>query len=345
MSIPLGAGGSSVEGDLPGVRGPRRRGSRSRPGTWTFDRISFFAVFLGLPLALFLVFVISPFIQAGYYSLTNWTGFNDEFDVIGIANFVKLAQDPRFANAVGNSFVLALVVPLVTLALSLIFAILFTVGGSGRGEIKGVRNAGFYRVVSLFPYVIPGIATALIWRLIYDPSSGLVNGILNAVLVPLGIDAFVSYPWLGNVATAMPATIFVIVWSGVGFYMLLFVAAIKGIPAEIYEAARIDGAGRARMSWSITLPLIRDNVQTAYIYIGIAALDAFVYVQALNPQGGPDNSTLVMSQQLFRTAFTEGQFGYASAMGVVIAVVTLIFAGLVFTVNGLTGGRDRGDRT
>ncbi|WP_435531446.1 carbohydrate ABC transporter permease [Ruania halotolerans] len=320
------------------MAGPGNGPRRGRRTKWTFDRISFFVVFLFLPLALFLVFVISPFIQAGYYSLTNWTGFSPEQEFIGFANFVNLAQDPRFVNAVGNSAVLGIVVPFVTLSIALIFAILITIGGSGRGQIRGVKNAGFYRVVSLFPYVIPGIAIGLVWRLILAPSGGLVNGVLTG----LGLDQFESFAWLGNVTTAMPASIFVIVWGFVGFYMLLFIAAIKGIPAETFEAARIDGAGRARMSWSITLPLIRDNVQTAYIYIGILALDAYVYMQALNPQGGPNSSTLVMSQQLFRTAFTEGKFGYASAMGVVIALVTLAFAAIVFTVNRLTGGKDRG---
>ncbi|MEO7234697.1 MAG: sugar ABC transporter permease, partial [Lapillicoccus sp.] len=153
---------------------------------------------------------------------------------------------------------------------------------------------------------------------------------------------FASFAWLGNENTAMPASMFVIVWSFVGFYTVLFVAAIKGVPAEIYEAARLDGSGRIRTIWSITLPLIRDNVQTAYIYLGIAALDAFVYMQALNPFGGPNNSTLVMPQELFNTAFGKGQFGYATAMGVVMAVVTLAFAGLIFGVNRLAGGRDPG---
>ena len=138
----------------------------------------------------------------------------------------------------------------------------------------------------------------------------------------------------------MAATIFVIVWSMVGFYMVLFVAAIKGIPAESYEAARVDGAGRFRIAVSVTLPMIRDNVQTAWIYLGILALDAFVYMAALNPGGGPNNSTLVMAQQLFTTAFTKGQFGVACAMGVVLAAVTLAFAGLVFVVNRLLGGKD-----
>ena len=92
------------------------------------------------------------------------------------------------------------------------------------------------------------------------------------------------------------------------------------------------------------MPLIRDNVQTAFIYMGILALDAFVYMAALEPGGGPSNTTLVMSQQLFTTAFTKGQFGYACAMGVVLAVITLAYAGLVFAVNRLTGGTQRGRR-
>ena len=138
----------------------------------------------------------------------------------------------------------------------------------------------------------------------------------------------------------MPASMFVMVWALVGFYTVLFVAAIKGVPAEIYEAARLDGAGRIRTIWSVTLPLIRDNVQTAWIYLGIAALDAFVWMQALNPFGGPNNSTLVMPQELFAPP-GKGQFGYATAMGVVLAIVTLLFAALVFLGFRLAG-RDSG---
>ena len=189
-------------------------------------------------------------------------------------------------------------------------------------------------MISFFPYVVPAIVIGLIWASIYDPNSGLLNGVLTA----LGLEQFEAFAWLGDVRTARYAVMFAIVWGLVGFYMVLFIAAIKGVPAEIYEAARVDGAGRFRTATSITIPLIRDNVQTAYIYMGILALDAFVYVAALAPGGGPENSTLVMSQQLFTTAFTKGQFGYACAMGVVLAVITLAYAGLVFVVNRLTGG-------
>lgn len=322
------------------ARAGRRKAPRTprRKRKLTFDFVSFVAVFLGLPLAIFLIFVISPFVQAVYYSMTNWTGFSPNMSFIGLQNFVKLFQDPTFLQAMGNNILLAILVPLITLSVALVFASMITVGGPSSGQVRGLKGSTFYRVVSFFPYVIPAIVIGILWGQIYTPS-GLLNGLLGAV----GINTN-EFAWLGDERTAMGASIFVIVWGMVGFYMVLFIAAIKGIPAETFEAARIDGAGRTRMIFSITLPLIRDNVQTAYIYLGIMALDAFVYMAALNASGGPANSTLVMSQYLFRTAFEKGQFGLASAMGVVLAVITLLFAALVFLVNRLTGGKDDGGR-
>jgi N-acetylglucosamine transport system permease protein len=308
---------------------------RWRRRNLTFDRISFFVVFLILPVVGYIVFVVSPFGQAVYFSLTNWSGFTPDMKFIGLANYAKLFSDATFLKAMGNSAILALVLPIVTLTIALVFASLVTVGGPSQGNIRGLRHSSFYRVISFFPYVVPAIVIGLIWSQVYDPSSGLLNGVLTG----LGLDRFSSFAWLGDLGTARISVMFVIVWGLVGFYMVLFIAAIKGIPAEVYEAARIDGAGRFRTTVRITLPLIRDNVQTAFIYMGILALDAFVYVAALEPGGGPSNTTLVMSQQLFTTAFTKGQFGYACAMGVVLAVLTLAYAGLVFAVNRLTGGR------
>lgn len=232
---------------------------------------------------------------------------------------------------------MAIVLPILVIVLALALATLVTVGGASHGQTRGIKGAGFYRVISFFPYAVPAIIVGIMWGQIFDPSNGLVNGILTG----MGLEQFQSYPWLGNARTAMPVMLFVMMWGFVGFYMVLFVAAIKGVPAEIFEAARIDGAGRLRTAWSITLPLIRDNVQTAYIYLGIMAIDAFVYAQALNPNGGPENSTLTMSQRLLTTAFERGQFGLACAMGVVMGVLTMAFAAIVFLVNNLTGGKDR----
>lgn len=324
---------------VAGPSGRRKTPRRTRRRKLTFDYVSFMVVFLGLPLAIFVVFVISPFIQALYYSMTDWSGFTPTMNFTGFENYIKLFNDEIFMKAVGNNILLAIVVPIITIILSLILATMVTVGGPSHGPVRGLKNSSFYRVVSFFPYVIPAIVIGLLWSQIYNPA-----GLLNGVLKGMGLDMFESFAWLGDERTAMGASIFVIVWGFVGFYMVLFVAAIKGVPAEIFEAARIDGAGRARTAFSITIPLIRDNVQTAYIYLGITALDAFVYMQALNPGGGPNNSTLVMAQQLFRTAFTKGQFGQASAMGVTLAVITLLFAAIVFAVNRVTGGKDDGAR-
>jgi len=308
--------------------------ARRRRKKLTFDKVSFMVVFLGLPLAIYLVFVISPFVQAVYYSMTSWGGFNNNMPFIGFDNYVKLFNDDIFMISVRNSITLAIFLPVITVILSLILATLVTIGGSSRGQIKGLKGAGFYRIISFFPYVIPAVVIGVIWAQIYDPSAGLLNGILTTI----GLDGFASYPWLGDPRTAMIASMVVIVWGFVGFYMILFIAAIKGIPAETFEAARIDGAGRFRTAITITIPLIRDNIQTAYVYMGILALDAFVYMSVLNSTGGPANSTLVMSQKLFSTAFQKGQFGLACAMGVVLAAITLIFSALVFLVNRLTGG-------
>jgi N-acetylglucosamine transport system permease protein len=122
---------------------------------------------------------------------------------------------------------------------------------------------------------------------------------------------------------------------------VLFIAAIKGIPAEVYEAARVDGAGRIRTAISVTVPMISDTIRTAYIYLGILALDAFVYMQALNPGGGPANSTVVISQHLLNTAFKKGKFGYASSMGATLALMTLVFAALVFLIFWLLGRKPK----
>jgi len=315
------------------VSAPRRKSRRKL----TFDRISLMVVFLGLPLAIFATFVVWPFLQAFWYSMTDWSGFSPDMNFVGLDNYRKLFGDDIFLKALRNNILLAVVVPTVTIALSLALASMVTVGGAASGAVRGLRHSSFYRVISFFPYTIPAIITGILWQQMYDPSNGLLNGLLTKV----GLHRFTSFPWLGDTRTAMAASMFVIIWGFVGFYMVLFVAAIKGIPAEYFDAARIDGAGRVRTAYSVTLPLIRGSVQTAYIYLGIFALDAFVYMQALNPGGGPNNSTLVMSQDLFTTAFTKSQFGLASAMGVVLAITTLTFAAIIFAVNWFTGGKDQ----
>jgi N-acetylglucosamine transport system permease protein len=325
---------TSLTRTLPAAGGPPRAARWRR--RLTFDKVSFAVVFLGVPLVLYVGLVLSPFVQAVIYSLTSWTGFDTSMTFVGLANYVKAFNDADFVQAVRNSVTLVVVLPIVVIALALALATLVTIGGSSSGPVRGVRGGEFYRIVLFFPYIIPAIAVGIMWGQIYDPSNGLLNGVLTS----LGLKNFASYPWLGDTRTAMIATMFVMTWASVGFYVVIFVAAIKALPAEIFEAARIDGAGRLRIALTVTVPMLRATIRTSIIYTGIFALDAFVFMSALNPGGGPDNSTLVIAQELFKTAFTKGQFGYACAMGVVLAAITLLFAGVVFLVDRLTGGED-----
>ncbi|RIX27798.1 carbohydrate ABC transporter permease [Amnibacterium setariae] len=326
---------TAVARTLPTAGGPSRA-ARWRRKNLTFDKITFAAVFLGIPLVVYAVLVLSPFVQAVYYSLTSWSGFDTNQAFIGLGNYARAFQDDVFVTAVRNSVTLVLVLPIVIIALAIALASLVTIGGASSGPVRGVRGGEFYRVLLFFPYIIPAIAVGIMWGQIYDPSNGLLNGILTSV----GLKDFASYPWLGDARTAMAATMFVMVWASVGFYVVIFVAAIKALPAEVFEAARLDGAGRFRIATRITVPMLRANIRTSLIYTGIFSLDAFVFMSALNAGGGPQNSTLVISQELFKTAFTKGQFGYACAMGVVLAAITLLFAGIVFLVDRLTGGAE-----
>ena len=208
----------------------------------TFDRISFMVVFLGV-LALFLVFVISPFIQALYYGMTDWTGFSPNFNFVGFDNYVKLAQDDIFRKSVFNSVLLAVVVPFATIVLALLFASLVTVAGGASGGVRGLKGSSFYRIVSFFPYTVPPSSSAS-----SGPRSTTRRRACSTGSSPR--PASNSSSRSRGSARCSDGHAGVDVRHGVGpqvgFYTVLFVAAIKGVPAEIYEAARLDGAGRIR---------------------------------------------------------------------------------------------------
>lgn len=296
--------------------------AQRRPVRW--DHWTLLVVFVGVPFAGYALLVLWPFGQAVFYSLTAWTGFSTDLPFVGLDNYAALLENERFMKAFGNTVLILAVLPVVTLLISYVLAILVTTGGSAYSRVRGLRGSSIYRVVSFFPYVVPAVVIGIIWAQVYDPSSGLLNGMLTG----LGLDQFESFAWLGKQSTAIWATIFVVAWGFAGFYMVLFVAAIRGIPTEMIEAARLDGVGWFRMAVSIIGPSILGTVRASYLYMGIISLDLFVFVQIFNADGGPGHSTLVITQQIYRTAFTDGKAGMACAMGVVLAAITFVFIGL-----------------
>ncbi|WP_371543340.1 sugar ABC transporter permease [Streptomyces sp. NBC_00554] len=287
-------------------------------------------LFLALPLALYGALVVSPYAQAFSIALTSWSGFTADKPFVGLDNFQRLFQDPEFWQALGHNGLLLLVVPLVTIALGLFFAAMLNVGGSD-GKVAGVRGSALYRRVYFLPHILPVVITAILWQFIYNPQIGLLNGGLDAI----GLGGL-AHTWLGDPAVALWSLIAVMVWAGVGFYVVLFSAAMQSIPKDIFEAADLDGAGRFQTLTRITLPLLRESVQVAWVYLGIHALDAFALFMVLTPTGGPDNSTMVLSQYLYLSAFGNGKFGYATAIGVMLSLLSLLLTALTFR-----GSRDK----
>ncbi|MGW1951359.1 carbohydrate ABC transporter permease [Streptomyces sp. NPDC001920] len=286
----------------------------------------FIVGFLALPVIVYAIFVISPFVQAFQISMTDWSGLVGTAKFVGFENFEKLWNNEDFWNALWHNVYMLIAVPLVTLALGLFFAFMLNVGGKRRKNevITGVAGSKFYRFVFFFPQVISITIIAVIWFNIYnpDPQDGMLNSLLGAV----GLDGWQN-AWLGEKSLALMCIMAVMIWSHVGFYVVLFSAAMASIPRDIYEAALLDGAGRFPTFFRITLPLLWDTVQTGWVYMGIIALDGFALVQIMSVNmGGPDGATDVMPLRLYLTAFRDSQFGYASAMGVAMLIVTMTFA-------------------
>lgn len=296
----------------------------------TLEQYRFVAWFLLLPLVIYAYFVVSPFVQAFFYSMTDWTGFSSDYRFTGLENYERLWHDDQFWDALRNSVALLVVVPVVTLTLGLFFAFMLNAGGrQRRGEaVTGVVGSRFYKVVFFFPQVLSLAIIAVIWTRIYSPRSGALNEGLEVV----GLGSLRQNDWLGG-ELALYCLMVVLCWSFVGFYVVLFSAAMSSVPKEVYEAGLLDGATRPITFFRITLPLIWDTVQTGWVYMGIQALDSFALVIVMVPEHGMD----VLPVYLYEKMIRDGQAGYATTVGVALFVVTAVFSVLMLRL----GRRER----
>jgi len=285
--------------------------------------------FLALPVAVYLVFMISPFAQTAVYSFTDWGARTTDFNYIGFDNYTRLLEDEVFRKAFGNSMFFFITLPVLTIGLALFFAFMLNVGGrANRAGIRGVFGSSVYKVIFFFPFILSIAIVAIVWGTILRTDS---HGIANAILMGIGlVDEDRPLLFLSHPATVKWILVAVAVWGFAGFFMVLFSAGMSAIPKDIFEAAVLDGAKRGQQFFRVTLPLLRDNISVAWVYVGILALDMFALVVALTPQqGGPNNASQVMATQIYQTAFGSyrpGQFGYACAMGVTLALFTLVLA-------------------
>ncbi len=285
-----------------------------------YRKYSVIVPFLAPAVLLYGVFVLWPYAQAIYLSLTSWRGVSADKPFVGLENYRNLLDGGRFLAALGRNAQLLVVLPLVTLSIALLFAALFTQGG------KGIRGSGFYRVVFFFPQIISAVIVGMLWGYVYNPQIGLLNGVLPNI----GLDGL-TRAWLGNPSTILWAIAAVAVWSSVGFYMVIFMASMQSIPTSFYEAATLDGASRWRSFKDVTLPLMFETIRTALIYIAIFALDFFVLVQVMTGGGatGSSRNAEVAALYMYNTAFDRNRWGQASAIGVVLLLLTLLLAVVV----------------
>lgn len=306
-----------------------------RFGKRTRQRL-FIASFLLPPLAVYSAFVLWPYAETFGYSLTDWSGVRPPTKLVGFKNYTKLFGDDVFMTALWHNGLLLVCLPIITIALAMFFAFMLNVGGrgGGRGGVRGVRGSAFYRVVFFFPQVLSVAILIVLFQATYRSDSA---GLLNGIAIKIGLtDAQHPYEWMSSPTAVMWCILAILVWQWVGFYMVLFSSAMQSIPRDYYEAALLDGAGRAQTYFRVTMPLLWDSVQTAWVYLAVAAMDAFALVSTLTPGsnygGGPDHHGEVLATYLMRNFLTFGNAAYACAMGVVIFFITLILSLVVLRV-------------
>lgn len=239
------------------------------------------------------LFLLYPLIRAGQFSLYDWPGFGPS-TFVGFGNYTDLLTDRRFLDAITHSMVLIFFYAILPLAVGLVLAAILR-----RGQVRGM---GFFRVAIFMPQVIALVVVAVAWHQIYQPS---------------GI--------LGDPRWALPAVGMIGFWLSTGLVMLLLLAGMSRIPNDLYEAARLDGAGPVREFFAITLPSVKAEITTALVLTIIAALKTFDLVYVIT-SGGPGTATTVPSYEVYNRAFNLKEVGSASAVAIVLTI-------LVFGIN------------
>lgn len=255
--------------------------------------------------AAFLLYPLGRAVQLSFY---DWDGLSLGV-FVGVDNYVSLATDPALRASFGHALVLMVFYAAIPLVVGLLIAAILN-----RAKVRGL---GFFRTVFFVPQVIALVVAATAWRSIYA-----MNGPLNAVLRAVGLES-VARDWLGDYTFALPAIGVIGTWIEIGLVTVLMLAGMGRVSRDLYEAARLDGAGAVREFFAVTLPSVRGEIAVALTLTIVAALKTFDLVY-MTTGGGPGNTTTVPSYQVYRQAFLVKEVGLASAIGVTLTV--LIFA-------------------
>ncbi len=261
---------------------------------------------------LFGLLVLAPIAVAMYTSVFKWNGLGGlPSDFVGLDNFTRMFDDEVFVGDLWRGLVLIVLSITVQLPLALAIAMLLN---------QKMRGRAFYRLLFFAPYVLSEVITGVLFTMILSPEAGLANQILGAI----GLDALQS-SWLAEPSTVMMSLFLVMTWKYFGFHMILYLAGRQGIPRELGEAAAIDGAGSWTQFRYVTLPLLGPTIRISVFLSIIGAIQLFDLVWVLT-SGGPIHSSETMAVTMFQFGFKRSQVGYASAISVVMFLISLVFA-------------------
>lgn len=261
-------------------------------------------------LIFFVVFTIYPLLYGFVISLYQWNGVGKK-TFIGLGNYVGLIQDSAFWAALQHNIIYAVGVVTGKVVIGLLLAILLT------RKMKGMT---FYRICFFMPMMMSAVAVGYLWAYVYNYNFGLINSFLKAIGVPMN-----HLPkWLGSTDTSLISVIIVELWRWVGYHTVIFIAAIQGIPKELYEAATVDGANALQTHWYITFPQLKSTIILNVMLSLIGAIGTFDLIHVMT-DGGPNKSTEMIMTYMYNQAFIGDRFGYASAIAYVAFLIILIF--------------------
>jgi N-acetylglucosamine transport system permease protein len=230
---------------------------------------------------------------------------------VGLENFKRLLGDKNLFNALYNNAAIFLISTIVTFVLALFFAVVIT-----RSRF---RETLLYRITYFFPYVMPTVAIAILWRFIFNPSVGILNGLLTVLKLES-----LTHAWLGEKTTVLGAVTAPVIWGSLGFFMVLFISGIQSIPVTFYEAAQIDGAGEFQQFIRITFPLLWEIIRTMIVFFISGSIGCFALVRVMAGLTNP--AAEVLGTYMYKHAFQYTDFGYGTAVGVFIFALTLVLA-------------------
>lgn len=270
-------------------------------------------LFLAPALILIGIYIIWPIIMSFELSMFEWDGISPQKLYVGLKNWKDLVEDSIFWHAFGNNIKFIILSIIIEMPIAILLAVLLDRGGKKFDAFKSL----FY-----LPMLMSSVAIGVLFKYIYDPSFGLLSGILSF----LHLD-FLNQDWLGDPKIAFYSVVAVICWQYIPFYMIFFIAALSNIPHELYEAARIDGATQGQYFWKIELPLLSPSIKTACILSLIGSLKYFDLIYVMT-EGGPSNATELMATYMYKNAFASFKMGYgstvASAMFMIITTAGIL---------------------